>query len=185
MAYRYDRQLLEMNRELVEQLLKIGKEEDRYSVAYDTPQEVRAARYFINELLATIVFYRPECAEVRNRIRTWIRYGEGRWHLFVGRPDRPIPGGLPKINRSPKLGTVTNGGSPGVGAWEVSEFRFSTVIRDEQTWDKFLWHLVNSGKNVQVARAEFGFVISNADALQVEGWTSEITSPTSALWRRK
>lgn len=184
MAYTYDAKVLEVNKESVEQLIQLMKEQGLSRNLYTTAGEARSAQTFVNSLLANLVMFRPEFKAMRGAVRTWIRYENESWVFYVGKPDRPIRGGKPLMDKAPMLNAWK--GSENRSNMQSTELRFDQVITGEQVWYRFGQAMMEMGSAIQTVRAEFGRPITNTEALDLfEEWSIEVTSPTTVVYRRK
>lgn len=98
MSYNYSKDYLKSHDGLVKSLVQCAEEGGKWEVVFEDGSELRRVQYLVNNLLASMEMNYPDQFKgIRQKVRTWTQLLEdGRWKLFVGRPDHSIRGGKPK-----------------------------------------------------------------------------------------
>ncbi len=92
MAYDYSQEFLALHSETVGKLVRIAQSGEVLTYESERHQDIRARRYLVNGLLASIERNVAGMASIRTTIRTWSEYKNGIYRLYVGKPAHKLPG---------------------------------------------------------------------------------------------
>lgn len=97
MGYNYSKEWLEQRLDDVDKLLKLASTKGTITYESSVASEIQNVRFYVNNLLASIVLYYPEYRELRSLIKTWLVFDHEKdtWKLHVGHTAQNYAGRKP------------------------------------------------------------------------------------------